>query len=74
MTAPKLRRAVLGVSPSRASRILDGIHLMRIPTQTEMIAFWHTLEDWMVAHPKVTPSSSHTPARVRDLIRGWSDR
>jgi hypothetical protein len=36
---------------------LDGIHIIRITTQAEMIAFWHTLEDWLVAHPKVRPSA-----------------
>ncbi|GHJ85776.1 hypothetical protein NliqN6_2178 [Naganishia liquefaciens] len=53
MTRSKLKHAVLGADPQHAHTILQGIHVMRIVTQAEMIAFWHTLEDWLVAHPKV---------------------
>lgn len=48
LSPPKLGRAA---SPFPA-HVLDGIHLVRPLTQTEMIAFWYTLEDWLIAHPK----------------------
>ena len=39
------------------SEILRGIDLVRIPTQVQMIAFLHTLDEWVDEHPKVsTPS------------------
>ncbi|KAI5454779.1 hypothetical protein NCC49_003663 [Naganishia albida] len=49
LSPPKLGRAATGFP----AEVLDGIHLVRPLTQPEMIAFWHTLEDWLVAHPKV---------------------
>ncbi|WWD03113.1 hypothetical protein V865_001160 [Kwoniella europaea PYCC6329] len=33
--------------------IIHGIHFVRIPTQTQMIAFLHTLDEWLETHPKV---------------------
>lgn len=33
--------------------VLSGIHLVRIATQVEMIAFLHTLDEWLDSHPKV---------------------
>ena len=47
-----------------AHTILQGIHVMRIVTQAEMIAFWHTLEDWLVAHPKVRLSATTRPTLI----------
>lgn len=34
-------------------RVLQGIHLQRIATQAQMIAFLHALTGWLEAHPKV---------------------
>ncbi|KAJ9112744.1 hypothetical protein QFC20_002069 [Naganishia adeliensis] len=45
LSPPKLRNA----SP----QVLNGIHGMRISTQAEMIAFWYTLEQWLLSHPSV---------------------
>jgi RAD51-like protein 2 len=46
------------------SDILRGIHLVRIPTQVQMIAFLHTIDDWVDEHPKVSFSSTlqHAPS------------
>jgi RAD51-like protein 2 len=38
---------------SEASRVLQGIHLVRIPTQVQMIAFLHLLDEWVDEHPQV---------------------
>jgi len=35
------------------SNILRGIHLVRISTQVQMIAFLHTLDEWVDENPKV---------------------
>ncbi|WRT66493.1 uncharacterized protein IL334_003452 [Kwoniella shivajii] len=56
ITAERVRMAA--VTATRACStlprdILHGIHFVRIPTQTQMIAFLHTLDDWLEAHPKV---------------------
>lgn len=37
-------------SPLQALR---GVHLLRIATQVQMIALLHTLDDWLILHPKV---------------------
>jgi RAD51-like protein 2 len=44
--------------------MLRGIHLVRIPTQVQMIAFLHTLDQWVEEHPNVsTPFvSSYAPS------------
>jgi hypothetical protein len=39
---------------SAVSDALRGIHLVRIPSQVQMIAFLHTLDDWVDEHPKVS--------------------
>jgi RAD51-like protein 2 len=36
------------------SDILRGVHLVRIPTQVQMIAFLHTIDEWVDEHPKVS--------------------
>jgi RAD51-like protein 2 len=36
------------------SGLLKGIHLVRIPTQVQMIAFLHTIDEWVDEHPKVS--------------------
>ncbi|KAJ9104764.1 hypothetical protein QFC19_003905 [Naganishia cerealis] len=36
-----------------AKQLLDGIHVVRVTTQPEMLAFWYTLDDWLRAHPSV---------------------
>ncbi|KAJ9125104.1 hypothetical protein QFC22_000057 [Naganishia vaughanmartiniae] len=34
-------------------QLLDGIHVIRVTTQPEMLAFWYTIDDWLRAHPRV---------------------
>jgi RAD51-like protein 2 len=36
------------------SNMLRGIHLVRVPTQVQMIAFLHTLDEWIEEHPNVS--------------------
>lgn len=38
--------------------ILQGIHLVRVATQVQMIAFLNLLDEWLREHPKVRPNLS----------------
>lgn len=56
----------LGTSPSD---ILDGIHLVRVATQVQMVAFLNLLDEWLGDHPNVSflepnelPAVSHGQA------------
>ncbi|WWC62107.1 uncharacterized protein I303_104697 [Kwoniella dejecticola CBS 10117] len=56
ITAERVRAAAGSLTRTRATLprdILHGIHLVRIPTQTQMIAFLNTLDEWLESHPKV---------------------
>jgi hypothetical protein len=33
--------------------MLSGIHLIRLVTQLEFIAFWNTIDEWLLEHPRV---------------------
>ncbi|KAL7421892.1 hypothetical protein Q5752_003664 [Cryptotrichosporon argae] len=48
-TADSLARHTTVSTPD----ILAGIHLVRIATQVQMVAFLNTLDDWLEAHAKV---------------------
>ena len=41
------------------SETLRGIHLLRIVTQVQMIAFLNTMSEWLDEHPKVSGSHPH---------------
>jgi RAD51-like protein 2 len=41
-----------GITPRRV-QYASGIHLVRIATQPQMVAFLHNLDDWLEQHPKV---------------------
>lgn len=49
-----IRTIIADLKGSAASNILRGIHLVRIPTQVQMIAFLHTIDEWVDEHPKVS--------------------
>lgn len=34
--------------------MLDGIHLVRIATQVQMVAFINMLDEWLEQHPMVS--------------------
>ncbi|WWD17173.1 hypothetical protein CI109_101611 [Kwoniella shandongensis] len=56
ITAERVYRAAEIVKRSSSippKQILHGIHIVRVLTQVEMIAFLHTLDDWLETHPKV---------------------
>ncbi|OCF60756.1 hypothetical protein L486_00396 [Kwoniella mangroviensis CBS 10435] len=56
ITAERVRTAAEAITRtcSTLSRdILHGIHFVRIPTQTQMMAFLLTLDEWLETHPKV---------------------
>lgn len=65
ITGPKLLRAATAFLCQRPpvandttpdmtpKQLLDGIHIMRVTTQPEMLAFWYTLDDWLHSHPSV---------------------
>lgn len=37
---------------------MQGIHLVRIATQVQMVAFLNLLDEWLAEHPKVRNSPS----------------
>jgi RAD51-like protein 2 len=41
-----------------AKSLLNGIHIVRIATQVQMIAFLNVLDDWLNDHPKVPSPAS----------------
>ncbi|KAJ9127789.1 hypothetical protein QFC24_000072 [Naganishia onofrii] len=41
------------IPTSTPEQLLDGIHVIRVTTQAEMLAFWYTIDDWLRAHPRV---------------------
>lgn len=51
------------------SDILRGIHLVRIPTQVQMIAFLHILDEWIDEHPKVSFPSILRDARPDSQVK-----
>ncbi|WWC70118.1 uncharacterized protein I206_104065 [Kwoniella pini CBS 10737] len=56
ITAERVRSAAEALTRTRATLprdIIHGIHFVRIPTQTHMVAFLHTLDEWLENYPKV---------------------
>nr|XP_019046461.1 hypothetical protein I302_05210 [Kwoniella bestiolae CBS 10118]OCF25391.1 hypothetical protein I302_05210 [Kwoniella bestiolae CBS 10118] len=56
ITAERVRSVAEVITRTRSTLprdIIHGIHFVRIPTQTQMIAFLHTLDEWLETHPKV---------------------
>jgi RAD51-like protein 2 len=49
-----IRRSIADLKGPAVSGLLQGIHLVRIPTQVQMIAFLHTIDEWVDEHPKVS--------------------
>jgi len=49
-------------------RALRGIHLLRISTQTQMIALLQILDDWLARHPKVGPALTTHSQQVNLII------
>lgn len=43
--------------------VLSDIHLVRVVDQVEFVAFWHTLNEWLTEHPKVSPA--HPLSQIR---------
>lgn len=41
--------------------IVEGVHLIRVATQVQMIALLQTLDDWLESHPKVGDPSVDPP-------------
>ena len=41
---------------TRKRQALEGIHFIRVPTQAQMVALLHCLDEWLEAHPKVRPA------------------
>lgn len=50
--------------------MLEGIHVMRVVTQVQMVAVLHTLDQWLEQHPSVSCDG----LIIRQLTRrlGWS--
>ncbi|ODN94175.1 hypothetical protein L198_05026 [Cryptococcus wingfieldii CBS 7118] len=46
-------RAVVEGDKRLPHDVLQGIHLLRVSTQHEMLALLHTLDEWLESHPKV---------------------
>ncbi|ODO09888.1 hypothetical protein I350_02110 [Cryptococcus amylolentus CBS 6273] len=56
MTAERLYEAAWAVveeDKRLPHDVLQGIHLLRVSTQHEMLALLHTLDEWLESHPKV---------------------
>ncbi|KAJ9108727.1 hypothetical protein QFC21_000047 [Naganishia friedmannii] len=52
-TSNKTNSTSLPASMTTPKQLLDGIHVIRVTTQPEMLAFWYTIDDWLRAHPRV---------------------
>ncbi|WVQ72375.1 hypothetical protein IAR50_001927 [Cryptococcus sp. DSM 104548] len=50
----KAARVVVDEEKQSPLDIIQGIHLVRVSTQIEMLGLLHTLDDWLASHPKVT--------------------
>ncbi|TYJ54545.1 hypothetical protein B9479_004772 [Cryptococcus floricola] len=46
-------RAVVEGDKRLPHDVLQGIHILRVSTQHEMLALLHTLDEWLESHPKV---------------------
>lgn len=48
----------------RAPQLLEGIHLVRVATQVQMVAFLNSLDEWLLEHPKVSFITTRVTCRA----------